>query len=147
MSAGATPPSSLIRTHASAQKTPVDFGFPCSSGLCRLSSLPAASWPFPTLSLRNLSLRASPPIPAALVMHLLVSSHKTSAFPETVTGRRFAETQTLGNFSRGYISELQLFVYLQARKFARPPYCSHLKTTALGSRGFYFPTYLSLLPP
>ena len=51
-SVGVTPPSSLIRTHAPAQKAPIGFGFPPPIGLCRLSSLPAAPRPSPTLSLR-----------------------------------------------------------------------------------------------
>ncbi len=51
-SAGVTPPSSLIRTHAPDLIPPIDFGFHYSIGLCRLSSLPAAMGSFPTLSLR-----------------------------------------------------------------------------------------------
>lgn len=39
----------------------------------------------------NLSSRAWTPTPAALVVHLPVSSHKTTAFPTLGLGRRFAK--------------------------------------------------------
>jgi hypothetical protein len=62
-SEGVTPPSSLIRTHASNQNPPYRFRFPYTEGLCRLLSAPAGSWPFPTLSLRSV-YRCLDPYPA-----------------------------------------------------------------------------------
>ena len=65
-SAGVTPPSSLLQAHASDRPAPVGFGVvPNPSGLCRLCRVPAASRPFPTLSLRSLYRRLGP-YPATL---------------------------------------------------------------------------------
>ena len=45
----------LIRTHAPDQNPPSDFASSTiSKGLCRLSLVPAGSWPFPTLPLQSL---------------------------------------------------------------------------------------------
>ena len=45
------------------------------------------------------------------------------------------------------LSRLQLFVYLQARRFARHPDCSHRCISSIqGGHGFYVPAYLGLLP-
>ena len=51
---GVTPPSSLLRAHAPGQNPPADFGLPTTEGLCRLSPVPAGSWPFPALSPQSL---------------------------------------------------------------------------------------------
>jgi hypothetical protein len=54
-SEGVTPPSSLIRAHAPDQNPPSDFASSTiSKDLCRLSLVPAGSWPFPTLPLQSL---------------------------------------------------------------------------------------------
>ena len=52
-SEGATPLSSLLRTHAPDQNPPVVFGFPYSTGPRRLLPAPAGKWSFPTLSLQS----------------------------------------------------------------------------------------------
>ena len=52
-SEGATPPSSLLRTHAPDQIPPALFGSPYSTDLCRLLPVPAGRWSFPTLSLQS----------------------------------------------------------------------------------------------
>jgi len=50
-------------------------------------------------------------------------------------------------FLCGRLTRLQLFVYLQARRFARHPDCSHpCISSTQGGRGFYVPAYLGLLP-
>jgi len=59
-SEGDTPPSSLLRTHASDPIPPVLFGFPYLTGLCRLSPVPAGNGSFPTLSLQSLHRRLDP---------------------------------------------------------------------------------------
>ena len=46
-----TPPSWLMRRTKTLPPTSV---VPNTTGLCRLSSVPAGSWPFPTLSLQSL---------------------------------------------------------------------------------------------
>jgi len=47
-----TPPSSLLRTHAPDHVPPTSLGLAPSAGLCRLSQVPAATWPFPAFSPR-----------------------------------------------------------------------------------------------
>ena len=52
-----------------------------TAGLCRLSPVPAGRWPFPTLS-----PQVFPQVPGPLprwdpMVHMPVSSHRTSAFP------------------------------------------------------------------
>ena len=59
-----TPPSSLIRAHASDQVPPGASVVPRTPGPCRLSPVPAGGWPFPTLSLQSLRRRLDP-YPAA----------------------------------------------------------------------------------
>ena len=65
----------------------------------------------------NLSLRAWTPTPAALVVHLPVSSHKTSAFPALGSGRRLASIPC-SDFNTGSITGLQSFANVQAHRFA-----------------------------
>ncbi len=60
VSVGVTQPSLLILAHAPDQNPPANFGFPISTGLCRLLRAPAGRWPFPTLSLRSLYRRLGP---------------------------------------------------------------------------------------
>ena len=59
-----TPPSSLIRAHASDPVPPGASVVPRTPGPCRLSPVPAGGWPFPTLSLQSLRRRLDP-YPAA----------------------------------------------------------------------------------
>ena len=86
-----TPPSSLLRTHAPDLAPPMALGFPLVTGLCRL--LPAPCWDkaLPDVISANLSPRAWTSTPAALVVHIPVSSHKTTAFPALGPGRRLAK--------------------------------------------------------
>ena len=72
----------------------------------------------------DLSPDAWTPTPAALVVHILVSSHETSAFPTLGPGRRSANTRTATSV-RTRISGLQSFTNVQASGFARPPGRSH----------------------
>jgi hypothetical protein len=74
------------------------------------------------------SLRAWTPTPATLVVHLPVSSHKTSAFPTVRLGRRLALTRTATSV-RSSFSRLQSFASLQARRFARHPGRSYRSST------------------
>ena len=57
-----TPPSSLIRAHASDQVPPGASVVPRTPGPCRLSPVPAVGWPFPTLSLQSLRRRVLVPV-------------------------------------------------------------------------------------
>ena len=127
-STGVTPSSLLIRTHAPDQKAPIGFGFPYSNRSLQVVVTPCCPLALPDVISANLSLRARTPTPAALVVRTPVSSHKTSAFPEKSSGRRFGGSPCSSNFSMGDFSRLQLFDHLPARRFARHPGCSHRNT-------------------
>ena len=97
---------------------------PCAQGLCRLSPVPAARWPFPTLSPRSLR-RCSDPYPAALLgctCPLLRQGHRSHPTLDGFDARIYPHTATSVGSP---ISRLQSFVYLRAPTLARPPGCSH----------------------
>lgn len=113
---------------------------------------PCWEWDLPDVISANLSPRAWTPTPAAPVVLLPVSSHKTSAFPTLGTGRRLAGFPC-GDFCTEALTGLQSFTNVQARGFARHPdrsyrgvrlYGQLLVKIALGS-GVRFP-HLSLWP-
>jgi hypothetical protein len=87
-SAGATPPSSLLRTHAPVLHPPIASGVPSDSGSVQVAVSPCWEQDLPDVVSAHLSLRAWTPTPAALEVHLPVSSLKTSAFPPFGPGRR-----------------------------------------------------------
>ena len=55
---------------------------PYTAGLCRLLSVPAGGWPFPTFALRVFPWMLGPVPRRSREVHVLVSSLTTSAFPE-----------------------------------------------------------------
>jgi hypothetical protein len=107
---------------------------PWPPGLCRLSPVPAARWPFPTLSLR--SLRGCPdPYPAALpgctypLLHRGHRSHPNlDGFDARISPHMAASVGTS-------LSRLQSFDHLRAPALARPPGCSHRSGAAAGRPG------------
>lgn len=110
---------------------------PCARGPCRLSPVPAARWPFPTLSPRSLR-RCSDPYPAALLgcaCPLLHRGHRSHPTIDGFDARIYPHTATSVGSP---ISRLQSFVYLRAPTLARPPGCSHRSSTRLpGGRAFH----------
>jgi len=119
-SEGATPPSSLIWTHATDQIPPVDFSLPYTTGLCRLLPVPAGRWSFPTLSLHSLHgcldpypgmpLRCSRPfLPGELQPH-----PRCTGFGASDNRRNATSTATP-------FSGRQSFRYVQAPMLASPP--------------------------
>jgi hypothetical protein len=86
------------------------------------------------------------PTPAALQVHLPVSSLKTLAFPAVISGRRSATARTATSV-RIVLSGLQSFLYVQAPAFARHPGRSHRYARAHGGDGFYFRAPRKSLPP
>jgi hypothetical protein len=94
----------------------------------------------------HLSRRAWTPTPPALVVHSPIPSHQTTAFPTNRSGRRYGNSSTATSVEVRF-SRLQSFDSLQARRFARHPGCSYRSAQAPGSRGFYVPAELGLLPP
>jgi hypothetical protein len=87
-SAGITPPSSLLRTHAPIRNPPHASGNPLCTRSLQVAVSPCWESDLPGVVSANLSSRAWTPTPAALVVHLPVSSHKTTAFPTLRSGRR-----------------------------------------------------------
>ena len=124
-----TPPSSLIRAHASDQVPPGASVVPRTPGPCRLSPVPAGGWPFPTLSLQ--SLRRPDPYPGGVHAHSFLES--TGLTPR----KTHAKLSLQCNVNRERISGLQSFVYLQAPTLARPPDCIHRSIFVLGGRAVY----------
>lgn len=86
------------------------------------------------------------PTPAALQVHLPVTSLKTLAFPAVISGRRSATSRTATSV-RIVLSGLQSVRYVQAPAFARHPGRSYLRARALSSGGFYFRAPRRSLPP
>lgn len=145
-SAGVTPPSSLLRAHAPVPLPPTAYGHGLGqqvlAGRCqpRLPMAPSRR------SSANLSLRAWTPTPAALMVHLPVSSHQTSAFPTLGPGRRFATPTRQLQCGRDF--EAAVIRLCSSPQVCSPPRLllpRHL--SAPGSRGFYVPACLSSLPP
>jgi len=128
-SADITPPSSLLRTHAPIRNHPHASGNPSCTRSLQVAVSPCWESDLPGVVSANLSSRAWTPTPAALVVHLPVSSHKTTAFPTLVLGRRDRSRDhklyPYSNFSREPFSRLQSFADVQAREFARHPDCSY----------------------
>ena len=131
-----TPPSSLIRAHASDQVPPGASVGPRTPGPCRLSPVPAGGWPFPTLSLQSLRRRLDPYPAASLecTCPFLPREHRPHA-TEDAFGTRNCPCNATSTGSR--ISGLQSFVYLQAPTLARPPDCIHRSIFVLGGRAVY----------
>ena len=87
-SAGVTPPSLLVRAHASVLNPPLAYGFSLDKGSVPVAVSPGWEEDLPDVISAYLSLRAWTPTPAARVVHVPVSSHTTAAFPPFGPGRR-----------------------------------------------------------
>ena len=101
----------------------------CAHGLCRLSPVPAARWPFPTLSPRSLR-GCSDPYPAALpscTRPLLRQGHRPHPRVDGFGARNSPHMAASVGTS---ISRLQSFDHLRAPTLARPPDCSHRSATS-----------------
>ncbi len=123
-SEGATPPSSLLRTHAPDQIPPALFGSPYSTDLCRLLPVPAGRWSFPTLSLQSFH-RCLDPYPG---MPLWCSRpflpKELQPQPRcTLFGASCISPQC--NFNDDLITGRQSFRYVQAPMVVSPPGCTY----------------------
>ena len=123
-SAGVTPPSSLILAHAPVLIPPSASVCPRTAGLGRLLSAPAGSRTFPALSLR-IFLCVLEPLPRLPPWCFPVHLFPRSFGLPGVRTRSAPAFFPYGNFCTEFLTRLQLFVYLQARRFARPPGCSY----------------------
>src|SRR5258708_5117309 len=72
--------------------------------------------------------------------------HGVIGLPQETMGRLPAFSHEL-QLLAGQFSRLQIFRYVPASKFARPPDRSYRCNTPQGSRGFYVRAYRALLPP
>ena len=79
-------------------------------------------------------------------VHLPVSSSVSSAFPRHSIGRLPVGIRER-DFSAGYFSRLQTFLYVQASDFARLQVAPTAANISEGSRGFYIRAYRASLPP
>ena len=106
---------------------------PIPPDLCRLSSVPAGRWPFPTLSLQSLHgcldpypavfLRCTYPfLPEELRPHVRSETFGTPNCLCNATSTEHA------------MSGLQSFRYVQALMFARPPGCTHRCNSKVSGR-------------
>ena len=87
----------LMRRAKSLHPTSV---VPISDGLCRLLSVPADRWPFPTLSPQSLHSCLDPYPVVSFSVHLPVPSRKASASPQGRKARHTKRTLRC-NFNRG----------------------------------------------
>ena len=108
-------------------------------------SAPAGSRTFPALSLRIFLyvLESVPRLLLCCTYPFLHTEQRPSRSFQPVGAWLYPHC----NFCVDGLSRLQLFVYLQARRFARHPDCSHrCISSSQGGRGFYVSAYLGLLP-
>ena len=92
------------------------------------------------------SLRAWTPTPAALEVHIPVSSPKTSAFPALGPGRH--STQSVQRLQHGTLFEAAVIPSCSGPQVCSPPRSLlPLRHPPYGSRGFYVRASRGLLPP
>ena len=103
MSAGITPPSSLLRAHAPVLNPPAASVVPSDSGSMQVAVSPCWEKDLPDVISAHLSLRAWTPTPVALEVLVPVSSLKTSAFPSFGPGRR--STMSVQRLQHGALFE------------------------------------------
>ena len=82
--------SSLLRPDVPVLLPPTHYAWRLVAGSLPLGPPTAGQQDLPDVISAHLSLRAWTPTPAALAVHVPVSSRKTTAFPPLGQGRRFA---------------------------------------------------------
>lgn len=139
-SAGVTPPSSLLRTHAPDQNPPAASVFHLVRQVfagCRQSLLGAGP---SRRYLRSLSPGAwtyTPRVPLATPFASPChgrQAQRASAKPTGHERRGTHERSLQSNFVRGWLSGRQSFATLQAPGLARPTGCSHRRLATLTRR-------------
>ena len=101
-SAGATLPSSLLRTHAPVLHPLRASGRPSDTKSLQVAVSPCWAEDLPDVISAHPSLRAWTPTPAALEVRVPVSSPKTSAFPSFGPGRRSTMYRTATSVRRAF---------------------------------------------
>lgn len=123
-SEGVTPPSSLLRAHASDPLPPALFGFPYWAGLGRLLPAPVGRWSFPTLSLQSFHrcLDPYPGMPLGCTRPFLPREYQPQP-SDTYFGVSTLSPQC--NFHGEFFSRRQSFHYVQAPMVVSPPGCTY----------------------
>jgi hypothetical protein len=99
---------------------PLTSVVPPTAGLCRLSSVPAARWPFPAFSPR-ICLRLLGPLPPVRpLVHLPVSSQQTSAFTASGSARHRTTIRTATSV-RGRTSGRSIMRSWSGLRMCSPP--------------------------
>ena len=119
MSAGVTPPSSLVRAHAPVLPPPRASVLPSTPGLCRLLSAPAGRRTFPTLSLRICPYVLGP-LPRRL-MRCIYPFLPPRQRPAPRSDRVGAQQSPYSDCSTAPFARLQSFRHVQAHRYARHP--------------------------
>jgi len=102
MSAGITPPFSLVRAHAPDLHPPPALVLPLCQESLQVAAHPCCMEALPDVISANLSQRAWTHTPPALMVLLPISSHETTAFPKSRVGRRYGKS-LYGNSSRVWV--------------------------------------------
>ena len=145
-SAGVTPPSSLLRAHAPVLHPPRASVVPSDSRSVQVAVSPCWEKDLPDVISAHLSLRAWTPTPAALEVHLPVSSPTTSAFPPFGPGRR--STMSVQRLQYGALFEAAVIRSCSGPQVCSPPRSLlPLRHPPYGSRGFYVRASHGSLPP
>jgi hypothetical protein len=145
-SAGATLPSSLLRTHAPLLHPLRASGLPSDTKSLQVAVSPCWEEDLPDVLSAHLSLRAWTPTPAALEVHVPVSSPKTAAFPPFGPGRR--STMPMQRLQHGALFEAAVIPSCSGPQVCSPPRSLlPRRFPPSGSRGFSIRASRGSLPP
>ncbi len=148
VSPGITPALSLIRAHAPDLSPLTASVLPLYHESLQVAARPCWMQALPSVISANLPLDACTHTPVVLLVLLPVSSQETSAFVKARATRQLHNNSVqrlpYGPSSRG-CSDFVMFrpPGLLATQIAPTTMCFSTR----GSRGFYVPAYLGLLPP
>ena len=143
-SEGVTPPSSLIRTHASDHNPPADFGCPYFGRSLQVAVSPCWKMALPDV-ISAICVEVLGPIPRRVPvgpvrLGTLPSgrAHRPQDIGLTpvLTGSA-REFSLQCNFHRGGLSGLQSFAHVQAPRLTRSPGCTYRCAETQGSRTVY----------
>jgi hypothetical protein len=146
-SVGVTPPSKLIRPHAPNQIPPTASGCPLVGGSLQVAASPCWKMVLPDVISADLSLDAWTPTPAAPVVLMLVSSHRTSAFPTLGPGRRSAIFHTATSVWVQFRGCSHSLMFRPPGLLAPQVAPTYAVFRPRGSQGFYVRAYYGSLPP
>src|SRR5262249_34333036 len=146
MSAGITPPSSLLRAHAPVLHPLRASVLPSATKSLQVAVSPCQEEDLPDVISAHPSLRAWTSTPAAPKVHMPVSSLRTSAFPPFGPGRR--STMSVQRLQYGALFEAVVISSCSGPQVCSPPRSLlPIRHTPYGSRDFSIRASHGLLPP